>query len=76
MKSSRAPKKHRIIVETDAEAFRDPDTLLIALEAALDAERCHGETTAVWLEGEVGSSVSSVATEMIAIDEESPAASS
>ena len=56
-------KRYRLIVETDADAFQDVDDLLITIEIALDAERMHGETAAVWFESDIGPSVSSVTSE-------------
>lgn len=47
-------RRYRVTIETDAEAFRDPEELLITLEAALDAERRHGETAAVWFDRDIG----------------------
>lgn len=63
-------RRYRVTIETDAEAFRDPEELLITLEAALDAERRHGETAAVWLEGDVGPSSTTFTSEPIPIDPE------
>ena len=62
-------KRYRLIVETDATSFRDVDDLLIMIEAALDAERQHGETAAVRLEGEVRPENFGLTTEPVPIDE-------
>lgn len=63
-------KRFRLIVETDADEFSDVDSLLITIEAALDAVRRHGETAAVWLEGEVGPHSTGLTTEPVPIDPE------
>jgi len=56
--------RYRLIVETNAAAFSDVDDLLITIEAALDAERRHGETAAVGLERELGQPTQGLATEI------------
>lgn len=63
-------KRYRLIIETDAAEFSDVDDLLITIEVALDAVRRHGETAAVWLEGEVGRRSSDLTTEPVPIDPE------
>jgi hypothetical protein len=55
--------RYRLIVETNAAAFADPDDLLITIEAALDAERRYGETAAVDFDRELGQPSDGMATE-------------
>jgi hypothetical protein len=50
MTGDTAVRRYRLIIETDAIAFAEVDELLTTLEAALDAERRHGEVAVIWLE--------------------------